>query len=187
MATRKFNDQIPDYVDGQLSPDEHLVFEEALKESTDLKEAVAIWRELDEVLAPAPEDQLLENMIRFRSESAKTEKTGFWSWKLGILFLIAALGWFFWPHKKELEPAPVQMRETSASSEDNRSAIPNDTLQPAFEDSTPTDLAPPTEAPVAPTRKASSPQPEEEVESPPMIFAANCLLRMQPYGGSTAL
>ena len=174
MATTNFIDQIPDYFAGDLSPTERQAFEKALKKDTALKEAVAIWQELDEVLAPAPEDKLLENIARLRTSSVSEPLTKPWSWPwtvgIPVLLLIAALGWYFWPEGRTMAP----VAETPPSIIVDPLETLTDTLKVVPEDSLPIESVSPPSTPDPPFRRPTVPTQEGESEKPqPLVFAAN--------------
>lgn len=173
MAIPNFHDQIPDYFAGDLSQGERQAFEQALEEDTSLKDAVTIWQEMEEVLAPAPEDQLVANITRLRLASSTAPPTKSWSWKWGIpaVLLIGALSWYFWPGNEILDP----VIEAIPAEEIDSLETPVDTLEIAPGDSLPAEsIAPPT-TPDPPFRRPVPPPPEKEEEEAPQppVFAAN--------------
>jgi hypothetical protein len=177
MAAPDYIDQIPDYLAGALSQEMHQAFEQALEERVDLKEAIVIWQEMDDVLAPAPEDKLLENMARLRAEpGVETPKTSLW-WKLGIplLVLLAASAWFFWPD----EPEPLQPADVVTPQDTDQKTNPTDSLDLRQEEKAPentdsVEAVPQNTSPPPPRKPQPIPVQEEEEEAPlSPVFAAN--------------
>lgn len=173
MAAPNFHDQIPDYFAGGLSLVERQAFEKALDEDVSLKEAAAIWTTLDEVLAPAPEDKLLENIALLRAASVEGPPSKPWSWKWGIpvVLLIGALSWYFWPEHETTAPAIEAVPTTQDS---NSLQVPVDTLGVAPKDTLPVETFAPPTTPDPPFRRPVLPPPEEVEEIPQApVFAAN--------------
>lgn len=101
-------EQIEKYLDGSLSQEERLRFEDALLENEALREEVEFQRNMETILANQPEDALRHNLQKLDEKYANPPNSFRKIWLGGLLFvlLIGLVLWFL-PDNSTKQPSRV--------------------------------------------------------------------------------
>ena len=149
-----FNEDIHEtieaYLDNRLTEAERRKFEQQMRDDHTLADEVALSREMQELLAESPENELRKNLEQLSKQepSAPTRpprnSKRTWLWLLPVLLLA---GWLiFAPKSEQLETSPAENANTPLSEPEP---------------------APPAEVPATPPPAAPEEQPASPPEPPP--------------------
>lgn len=119
--------RIDEYLENELSSDERRNFEQAMSEDEELAKEVALQKEIQELLADTPENELRQNLKRLNKQVVETGGTPSrpkWQWGGLLLLLIPIIWWWFYkPGEENIEPPIINQEHQESLKEDNSSSI----------------------------------------------------------------
>ena len=121
-----FNDdlyrRIDEYLENELSSDERRNFEQAMSEDEELAKEVALQKEIQELLADTPENELRQNLERLNKQLVEKETPSRPGWQWGALLLLLILPiiwWLYKPGEENIEPPTINQEQQESLKEDN--------------------------------------------------------------------
>ena len=112
--------RIDEYLDNELSSDERRNFEQAMSEDEELAKEVALQKEIQELLADTPENELRQNLNRLNEQVVETGASyrRKWLWGGLLLLLVPFIWWLYKPGEENIEHSTINQEQQETLEEE---------------------------------------------------------------------